>query len=179
MEYYLINFNNENNNNIFIEGKNILTNEKVLIKDKINNLNMNELNFLKFIKHKYILNLYEIIYDYNKKENKYYYSFIYEFFDGKLLKDKIIKYNNFNIINSFKIFSQILSFYFFLFKNKLYFEIYENDYLLNNIFIDYEYNIKFFNFNNDNNQIINLIDCNNLDENKIVTNLIKILYLKF
>ena len=177
MEYYLINFNNENNNNIFIEGKNILTNEKVLIKDKINNLNMNELNFLKFIKHKYILNLYEIIYDYNKKENKYYYSFIYEFFDGKLLKDKIIKYNNFNIINSFKIFSQIFSFYFFLFKNKLYFEIYENDYLLNNIFIDYEYNIKFFNFNNDNNQIINLIDCNNLDENKIVTNLIKILYL--
>ena len=177
MEYYLINFNNENNNNIFIEGKNILTNEKVLIKDKINNLNINELNFLKYIKHKYILNLYEIIYDYNKKENKYYYSFIYEFFEGKLLKDKIIKYNNFNINNSFKIFSQILSFYFFLFKNKLYFEICENDYLLNNIFIDYEYNIKFFNFNNDNNQIINLIDCNNLDENKIVTNLIKILYL--
>ena len=177
MEYYLINYNNENFNNIFKEGKNILTNEKVLIKDKINNIYMNEINFLKFIKHKFILNLYEIIYDYNQKENKYYYSFIYEFFEGKLLKNKFIKHKNFSIINSFKIFSQILNFYYFLFKNKLYFEINENEYLLNNIFVDYEYNIKFFNFNNNNNQIINLIDCNNLDENKIVTNLIKILYL--
>ena len=177
MEYYLINYNNENFSNIFKEGKNVLTNEKVLIIDKINNISMNEINFLKFIKHKFILNLYEIIYDYNQKENKYYYSFIYEFFEGKLLKDKFIKHKNFSIINSFKIFSQILNFYYFLFKNKLYFENNENEYLLNNIFVDYEYNIKFFNFNNNNNQIINLIDCNNLDENKIVTNLIKILYL--